>query len=81
MTLREAARLLFWTRPSDKRVFHLRVAGGAAGLTVAAIEFPSPPAAFIAASFALGMLGGVLGSAVGLVLMLCGYGRSCDDTK
>jgi hypothetical protein len=75
ITLREAVRLLFWTRRSDDRVFHLRVAGGAVGILVAAIEFPSPQCSFAAAGFAFGILGALLGSGVGVDLMLFGSGR------
>ena len=80
MTLHEATRLLFWTKRRDRGVFYLRIAGGALGLAVAAIEFPSPEWLFIAASFALGMLGAVLGSGVGLALLLCGH-DACRNGK
>jgi len=73
MTLREAARLLIWPRRRDK-AFHWGVAGGAAGLVVAAIMFPSPESLFIAASLGLGVLGVLLGSGAAVVLLLCGYG-------
>jgi hypothetical protein len=70
MTLREVARLLLWTRRSDKPVFDLRVAGGAVGIFVATVLFPSPQPSLLVATLAFGALEALLGSGVGIVLLL-----------
>ncbi len=73
VTLREVVRLVFWPRRNFKGGTHLGAVGSAAGLVVAAMNFPSPQWRFVIASFALGALGAFLGRSLAVALLLCGY--------
>ena len=73
MNLREAARTLFWpTREHDRRVFDFGRIGFVLGVLLGSVYLPSSRWLF----FAVALLGGLLGRAAGVVLLICGYGAS-----